>query len=89
MLFLCVLLGARFTFAVKMAPSKEIALQKSLDLDIDPLLEALEDAEENEAVKIKKILHDIRTGKMNAEEIEEVVSKYEHMSSKRESLIHT
>ena len=79
--------GARFTFAVKMAPSKEIAYEKSLVLDIDPLSQAWENADEQEAKRINQIFEDIKAGRLNEREIENIVSQYEGKPASREALI--
>ena len=70
--------GARLSFAIKMSPSKEIALRKSTIMDIDVLRDALETLQGDEAEKLKTIIHEIEEGKMDREAIFKVVEKYEH-----------
>ncbi|KAL9988716.1 hypothetical protein ACROYT_G003194 [Oculina patagonica] len=69
--------GARFSFAVKMSPSKEIALRKSNMMEIDVLEEALETLQGDEAEKLKNTIHKIKEGKMDRETVFKVVDEYE------------
>ena len=69
--------GARLSFAIKMSPSKEVALRKSTMIDIDVLHDALEILQGDEAEKLKTIIHEIEEGKLDRETIFKVVEKYE------------
>ncbi|XP_078342425.1 uncharacterized protein LOC144628228 [Oculina patagonica] len=69
--------GARFSFAVKMSPSKEIALRKSNMMEIDVLEEALETLQGDEAEKLKNTIHQIKEGKVDRETVFKLVDEYE------------
>ena len=60
-----------------MSPSKEIALRKSIMMDIDVLHDVLEILQGDEAEKLKTIIHEIEEGKLDREAIFKVVAKYE------------
>lgn len=76
-LFTCYIVGARFSFAVKMAASKEIALRKSDMMDLQVLRDALNTLQGDEAEKLINIILEIEAGKMDRETIQEVVAEYE------------
>ena len=69
--------GARLSFAIKMSPSKEIALRKSTMMDVEVLRDALEILQGNEAEELKTIIHEIEEGKLDREAIFKAVEKYE------------
>lgn len=69
--------GARFTFAVKMAPSKEIAEKKSLIVELDVLYEILDKLEGEEAINLRNIIQDILEGKVDREVVQKIMLKYE------------
>ena len=71
------LVGARFSFAVKLAASEETARKKADLLDIDVLYEALEVLQGEEADKLEAIIHDIEDGKMDRQTKETIIRKYE------------
>ena len=60
-----------------MSPSKEIALRKSIMMDIDVLHDVLEILQGDEAEKLKTIIHEIEEGKLDREAIFKVVAKYQ------------
>ena len=69
--------GARFTFAVKMSPSKEIAEKKSLIVELDVLYEILDKLEGEEAINLRNIIQDILEGKVDREVVQKIMLKYE------------
>lgn len=69
--------GARFTFAVKMAPSKEIAEKKSLIVELDDLYEILDKLEGEEAINLRNIIQDVLEGKVDREVVRKIMLKYE------------
>lgn len=68
--------GARFTFAVKMSPSKEIAEKKSLIVELDVLYEILDKLEGEEAINLRNIIQDILEGKVDREVVQKIMLKY-------------
>lgn len=80
--------GARLSFAIKMSPSKEIALRKSTMMEVDVLHEALEILQGNEAEELKTIIHQIEEGKLDREVIFKVLKKYEtQLELRRKQLV--
>ncbi|XP_068695620.1 uncharacterized protein [Montipora foliosa] len=69
--------GARFSFAVKMSPSKEIADKKALTLDLDVLYELLATLQGAEERKLRNIIRDINDGKVDQETIQNILAEYE------------
>ena len=69
--------GARFTFAIKMAPSKEIAEKKSLIVELDDLYEILDKLEGEEAINLRNIIQDVLEGKVDREVVRKIMLKYE------------
>lgn len=78
-LCLCCPSGARYSFAVKMSPSKEIAERKSTAMDLHVLYEVLATLHGAEAEKLTNIIQDIKDGKVDRETMERVLREYEAM----------
>ena len=76
-MFLEYSLGARFSFAVKMSPTKEIADKKALILDLEVLYELLETLQGAEERKLRNIMRDINDGKVDQETIQNILAEYE------------
>lgn len=67
----------RFTLALKFAASKEEALAKLTDLDIEPILEYQIKADAEEEETIQQHLKEIKSGKLSKLEIEKIIREYE------------
>lgn len=69
--------GARFTFAIKMSPSKEIAEKKSFIEQLDVLYEIMDKLEGDEAIELRNVIQDIYEGKVDRKMVQRIMTKYE------------
>ncbi|EDO35814.1 predicted protein [Nematostella vectensis] len=71
--------GVRYTLAIKTAPSKAIAEKKLLDMDLDPLYQALVVVSEEQARNIKQFINEAKEGRKTHKDIEQEALKYEKL----------